>query len=242
MGKQLGAIIRKARKAAGKTQAEVAEVCSVTRSAVGQWESGETDPSTENLLTTARFLGFDIPQANLGVYAPVKTQSVEPESPPSVSATISPENNAVVETRTFARDVLPNNIPVYGVAVGGDDGYFYLNGDIIDYVRRPEGVSRAKNVYAIYVIGHSMEPRFEDGDLVYVNPLRPPAIGDYVVVQFGTEPDRDGAQKAMIKRLARRTGDRVYLEQFNPRGTIELRVEEIRSMHRVVNWNELLGL
>lgn len=50
----LGRKIRAARRLADLHQAELAEACGVSRSAVNQWEMGRTEPSASKLFAVAR--------------------------------------------------------------------------------------------------------------------------------------------------------------------------------------------
>ena len=94
---------------------------------------------------------------------------------------------------------LPRDVPLRGIAVGGDDGSFEFNGEIVDYVLRPPGIARARDVFAVYVVGDSMAPRYEEGDLVFVHPGRPPHSGCDVLVELLEEETEPGP--CLIKRL-----------------------------------------
>lgn len=135
---------------------------------------------------------------------------------------------------------LPRNVRVLGTAAGGDDGSFELSGQEIDFVRRPPGVAAARDVYAVYVVNDSMSPRFEAGDLVYVHPGRPPAVGDYVVVQL--RESEHGAHRALIKRLVKRTAGILHLEQFNPPKRKEIPMRQVEAVHRILTPNDLFGV
>ena len=56
----LGERIRAARQAAGLSQEKLAERLGLTRPAVTKWESGQSAPSTENLLRLAEVLGVPV--------------------------------------------------------------------------------------------------------------------------------------------------------------------------------------
>ena len=93
------------------------------------------------------------------------------------------------------------------------------------------------NAYAVYVVGASMEPRYHPGEVVHIHPGRPVDVGAYVLVQ--RRPKANGeAPLAVIKRLAKRTGAKIVLEQFNPPKTFEIRTADIVSLHRVVGSGE----
>ncbi len=136
---------------------------------------------------------------------------------------------------------LPRDIEVHGVALGGDDGDFSFNGTVIDYVRRPPGLAGARGAFAIYVVGDSMSPRFDDGDLIFVHAGRPASPGDDVVVELHGEDGTAGA--CYVKRLLRRSGSRVVLRQFNPpRDDIFIPARHVKAIYRILTPAELLGV
>lgn len=139
------------------------------------------------------------------------------------------------------RPDLGRDLPVMGTAVGGNDGDFSLNGDTVDYVRRPPGLAAARNAFAVYVIGQSMVPRFDEGDLVFVHPGRPPVVGSDVLVELQGPDGSHGP--CFIKRLVKRTGSSIVLEQFNPpRRDITFRLEEVRALYRILTPADLFGV
>lgn len=137
---------------------------------------------------------------------------------------------------------LPRDVPVMGTVAGAEmgKGAFQLTADIVDYVRRPFGLIGAKDVYALYVEGTSMVPRFEPGDLVFVHPHRKPRGGDYVVIQ---EPDsNNGEPRGFIKRLVAFTAKTIRTEQFNPPTKIEFVNRPGTIVHKVMADGELYGV
>lgn len=78
--------------------------------------------------------------------------------------------------------------------------------------------------------------------MVYVNPDKPPAVGDDVVIELHPIDDASGPGSGYIKRLKKRTSTRLIVEQFNPPQDIEFDLADVKSCHRIVPWNELLGI
>lgn len=137
---------------------------------------------------------------------------------------------------SFARD-----LPVYGVAVGGSEGDFSFNGTVVDYVRRPPMLGKIGNAFGVYVIGESMSPRFEHGDLVFVHPGRPAQPDNDVIVELHGEHGEPGP--CYIKRLVRRSPGQVRLAQFNPRrDDIVIEASRIKAIYRILTAAELLGV
>lgn len=136
---------------------------------------------------------------------------------------------------------MASDVPVKGSAAGGNSADFFLNGQTIDYVRRPPGVAKMTGVFALFVTGDSMSPRFEEGELIYVSSVRSPSIGDYVVIEL--HPMRDGDDTpGFVKKLEKRTATKIVCSQFNPIKTIDFEMRRVKALHRVIPWNELLSV
>ncbi len=135
---------------------------------------------------------------------------------------------------------MPRDVPVLGTAAGSRAGAFQVETSPIDFVRRPPGIGEARDIYALYVVGDSMSPRFEEGELIYVSERRPARVGDYVVVQ--TIDETDGTVHAYCKRLLRRADRDLLLEQLNPAAEISLPLRTVRAVHRILTLNELFGV
>lgn len=132
------------------------------------------------------------------------------------------------------------DIAVRGIAVGGDDDEFYFNGEVIEYVRRPPGLARKKNVFAVHVTGDSMFPRYEAGDLIYAQHA-PPVAGEDVLVELRNPEDENMAGKSFVKTLVRRSASRIICRQFNPDKEIEFDTDEVRELYKVFRNRELFG-
>ena len=137
----------------------------------------------------------------------------------------------------FVPAVNSDRLNVLGMAECGADGWSLWNGDVIDVTDRPASLRGVPGAYAVYVVGASMEPRYHPGELVHVHPGKPLTIGAYVLVQRRAKNDED-PPLAVIKRLVKRTGSKIVLEQFNPHKNFEIRADDIVSIHRVVGSGE----
>ena len=163
----------------------------------------------------------------------VPAVDVTPPKPPELRA---------ADTLAPARNSMPADVPVMGTAAGSLlSGAFQLQGGVIDYVRRPPALSGARDIYALYIEGSSMEPRYFPGELVYVNPHKPPRIGDTVIVQ---ELNGDNTPvAASIGVLHKRANGTIILRKYNPRDA-EITIVQTRifAIHRVLTPNELFGV
>lgn len=128
-------------------------------------------------------------------------------------------------------------LPVLGMAETGPNGWSLWNGDVIDTIPRPANLAGARDAYAVYIAGNSMEPRFFEGEAVHIHPAKPVTIGSFVLVQL--KPASEGeSPRAVVKRLVKRSASKVVLEQYNPPKTFEIKASEVVSMHRVVGLSE----
>ena len=218
--KRRGQRIRERRKALGLDISELAEKLGVSQPAVSQWEIGQTAPSRQKIAKLADILRV------------------------SITSLISDDEQLLQNVNNQAQSTqlasLPADVPVFGVAVGGSEGDFRFNGQVVDYVRRPPGISNLRNVYALWILGDSMSPWNKNGDLIYVSPAKPPAAGDYVVIQLDDADDGDPGT-AMVKLLVGKTPTQLKLAQHNPQREFNLPLAKIKSIHKVLSLRELLG-
>ena len=208
--KSVGDRVRERRHALGLSQPQLAKkVGGITYQAIQQLEGGG---GSRHLVPIARALGVTAEWLQDGV---------------------GPSPSKAVALRPGSTDKLR----VLGMAECGADGWSLWNGDVIDLIDRPASLVGVPNAYAVYVVGESMAPRYHPGEVVHIHPGRPIDIGAYVLVQ--RRPRAAGeAPLAVIKRLARRSGAKITLEQFNPPKLFDIKAGDIVSIHRVVGSGE----
>lgn len=124
------------------------------------------------------------------------------------------------------------SLPVYGQAVGGPDGRFVFNGTKIDDVLAPPMLRGVRDAYAVYVAGHSMEPRYRPGETAYVHPHLPVRQGDFVIVQIRGDDEEDPS--GYVKEFVSWDDRRLRLRQLNPKKTLEFPHSKVISVHRIV--------
>lgn len=151
----------------------------------------------------------------------------------------SPEVNATLLGKIDAPTKLANlgrvdKIPLYGQAVGGVHGEFVLNGNHLDDIFTPPVLSGVQGAYAVGVAGDSMEPRYFDGEVVYVHPRKRVVRGSFVVAQI-RNPNDAGNPLAYVKRFVRwNESAGLVLEQFNPSEELVFPHTDVVSVHLVV--------
>ncbi len=122
------------------------------------------------------------------------------------------------------------DLPIYASAEGGG-GIIIITSEPIDFIRRPEPLLSVRDGYACYVIGDSMSPAYEHGDLLLVHPGRPARPGDDCA--FIRSQD-DGTQEALIKRLLRSTTEKWRVRQFNPAKDFDLDRSQWQKIQLIV--------
>ncbi|EHM01202.1 peptidase S24-like protein [Acetobacteraceae bacterium AT-5844] len=196
---------------------------------ISRLETGTRRLKVDQAVAIARALGVkpqDLLVGNVGFDGDLG--ALEP------NATIIPEPVSLQSRPMGAMDV-----PVYGRAQGGDDGFFEINlaEGPLEYVERPASLANVKEVFAILVHGTSMDPVWIPDDIVYVVPSRPVKPGDYVVVQIERGPGQQPA--SLLKRFCRRDNNRVVLEQHNPQQQVTLPRDQVKEMWRALHWREV---
>jgi phage repressor protein C with HTH and peptisase S24 domain len=124
----------------------------------------------------------------------------------------------------------PPDLPIYGSAQGGPSGMI-LHPEAIEFVQRPAPLIGVAGGFGVYVVGDSMSPAYEHGDLILVHPGRPPRRGDDVLL-LQHEPHGDVA--ALVKRLLRWTERHWHVAQFNPHREFDLPRTAWQQVHVIV--------
>lgn len=260
--------IKELRRLRGLTQDSLGKLVGTGRSQVVKLERGERRLTVEWMRRLARALechpadllvnepaadgfsdgGTDIPfssdQLNPGVSrTPERRSNAFATGSYEAEADFAPHSGeaALASVTVPPAASLLRDVEVRGVAVGGNESCFEFNGEVVDRVRRPPGIAGASNVFAIYVVGQSMSPRFEEGEIVFVHPGRPATSGCDVIVELHGHNGDPG--QCYIKRLVKKTPTRTVLQQFNPaRNDITFDNDNIRAMYRILTASELLGV
>lgn len=145
-------------------------------------------------------------------------------------------------SRSVAPQEWPMDLPVVGWVDCGEDGLFELQGDVIEYVRRPPKFAGIPDAYVVYINGTSMVPWKFPRMRIYVHPRAAVSVGDFVVVELHPErAEQDPRPRGYVKRLKAMNNQRIVLEQYNPPKDIPLSRSRIKAIHRVFDLDELLG-
>lgn len=204
-----------AREAKGLSQPGLAKLAGCSQQLIGALETGATK-STKFLPKIAHALEVD-PGILDTDWAGI---SLPPEPPPEIIA----ESALLMPGRDF---------PIYASVEGGP-GEIIRSTDPVDWHPRPAQVAHVKNAYGLFVVGESMAPEFDPGDIALVNPILPAMAGKPCIFYA----EKDGEARATIKRYQRATADKWHVYQHNPPrgGTHEFTLsrKEWSICHRVL--------
>jgi phage repressor protein C with HTH and peptisase S24 domain len=198
----IGKRIESAMIRAGKKPVDVAKRLKITESAVSQWFAKDTGPKSVRLSELASFLGTTVDYLITEHEAPLG-------GPPSPNAVGPP----------MALSAGRPDLAVYASAAGGPEGAWVLSGDAIAWIHRDQRLVGVRDAFACYVVGESMFPAYEHGNLLLVNPAVPPNAGDDCLL---IQEASDGARYALIKRLVRFNSTSWTVKQWNPDKTFSL--------------------
>lgn len=136
-------------------------------------------PRADKLAQLARVLHCDLPFL-LGEGAP--------PAPPLPTAGFDRATPAYMPLReepaAFGHADSPGGIqdqmPIYGSADGGEFG-MTVTLTPIEFMRRPEPLARVPGAFGLYMVGTTMAPKYQPGDLLLIHPTRPAAPQDHVL-------------------------------------------------------------
>ena len=202
--------IRRGLLRSGKTQRGLAAALGIDPSGVNRMLKGERQLRADEIERVASYLGTEPPTA--------PGQSV-------YSKDVDPSH---IVTGGLVGD---RDLPVYASAMGGD-GEMIVSYEPIEYVKRPSVLEGVPGGFAMFVVGDSMEPRYEPGELLLVHPKKTALPGDDVLVVKINGNDHDN--EAMVKRLVRFSGSVYRLKQYNPANEFDLPAAEVKNCFVVV--------
>lgn len=105
-----------------------------------------------------------------------------------------------------------------------------------DTAPRPPALEGVQSAFAFYCIDNSMAPWRQPGELVYVLPTRPAAVGCHVIVR-----DRTDGQW-VLRKLVARNESTLALERYQPALIETMQAADAAEILRVMEWSEALGL
>lgn len=118
------------------------------------------------------------------------------------------------------------DLPIYGDAGGLSDGVVLNHGNAYAHTARPEIFSRNSAAFAVYNNGSLMQPRYFQGELLLIDPVKPPQITDFILLER-----HDGI--AIVRQLIDIKNDDFYVAQFNPDKEYSIPKDEVKRIYRI---------
>ena len=157
--------IKELRKKHGLTQQQVGERIGASRASVSQWESGDVSPSADYLVALARVFGVSAHWLSTGKGSP-EPSNVEPATLPQ---------GGKVPIISYVQAGHWREMCEQATAFDGNVEYITVGEEV-----GPRG-------FGLWVCGKSMQPLFNEGDLIIIDPDEAPRPGDYVVAKNGSK-------------------------------------------------------
>ena len=211
MMNEIGSILLARRRESGLSQTELAEALTlrglpVTNQAVSKWEKGSTLPNARQFLALCRILGIEDVRGEFsggaeGVFAGLDRKGRRLALDYVQLLRDSGRYDERREERARLR-----SLPLYSLAVSAGTGQF-LDGEDYEMVEVGAEVPEGAH-FGVRVAGDSMEPRYHDGQTLWVRQQRSLMTGEIVIFLY------DGS--AYLKKLVA-AGDRMALHSLNPK-------------------------
>jgi len=219
-------MIKELREKLKLSQADLAEAVGTSQPQIKRLEAGDRKLTKEWAERLSPHLGIAPESLLFGNTNDNETVKVNPSTAATQQVLELP--NAHIRDKV---EGLGRKIPVFGQAVGGVDGEFLMNGSILYEVMAPPVISHISGAYAVQIAGESMSPRYEDGEIAFVDPKRRVKKGDYVIAQIRME--EHGPLLAYVKRFIRQNNIELVLEQFNPAKELRFPGNCVVSVHYI---------
>ena len=234
----LGERVKTERETRGWSQAELARRVtragySITQGGIAQIERrGDTEPKSIVQLAEALGLSVNWLQTNRGE----KSRASDRESSAQLDLPAAGRKGRPLEPilpRPNVRTGLNKSGPlqVFASAQGGTEGAMVLSSEPVAWIPRDSRLEGITDAYGCFVSGDSMEPAYERGNLLLVNPTAPVGPGDDCVFVRETP---DGTRYVLIKRLVKANAQSWTVKQYNPARTYTLARKDWQKAHLVI--------
>lgn len=177
----LGQRLKYALEQMGINETELANRIGNSQQAINFIVSGKTT-NPRNLAKIAAELGISEVWLRYGTGSPDDKQSTAPAIKGGSFGNAAKLRVGTDEAPSrFAHPSEINDLPVYGIPAGMDGIELDLT-DPVAYTGRPPMLHGNRRGFAVYMNGESMSPRFDHGEMLWIDPVQPPQVGDYVLV------------------------------------------------------------
>ncbi len=229
----LGERVKEERKNKGWSQAELARRVSragysITQGGIAQIERrGDTEPKSIVQLATALGVSIAWLQSNRGDRNAGIISGIDGDQLSMLPGGRRGRGAAGAGAPTGPRQQLQ----VFASAQGGSEGAMVLSNEPVSWLPRDPRLEGVPEAYGCFVSGESMEPAYERGNIMLVNPSAQPEPGDDVVFM---REEKDGQRYVLVKRLVKVNAHNWTVKQYNPPKTFTLSRNESAKAHVVI--------
>lgn len=208
---EIGEVLLARRRELGLSQTELAGAmtlrgCPVTNQAVSKWEKGLTQPNARQFLTLCRILEIEDVRGEFSGGAEGILAGLDRRGRRLALDYVQLLRDSGRYADREAEPAQVRTLPLYSLAVSAGTGQF-LDGEDYEMVEVGAEVPEGAH-FGVRVAGDSMEPRYHDGQVVWVRQQRSLMTGEIGIFLY------DGS--AYLKKLVARE-DRMALHSLNPK-------------------------
>ncbi len=208
--------IREIRKAKGLSQQQLADLVGTSNQQISFLENGERQLNLDWIERLSKVLGASVSEI-IGekefTAQRISQTEIHPVTIPVASST----------------QATPRDFPLmgYAQAVDADSIPTALEKRPIKLLERPPQFFGVDDGFAVIVAGAAMSPRFENKDLLYINPRLMAAVDDDVLIEMN-----DGG--IALRRIMAIDANGVTLRQYQPKKDTKFLKTQYRRLMRVV--------
>ncbi len=199
--------IREYRAARSWSLQKLADACQTSKSQIDKLEKGQRRLTVEWMVRLAKPLGCDPRDLLLA---------------PTLAA------SAHRDVQESGNEKPPETLPIRRLTHLEKEEDTFTLGEEIDRTPKPFFLAHTQDAYAVYVIGKNMAPMFRAGQLLFVNPHKPPIRESGVLVI-----EKKGC--VHLKAFGGRSRGSLRLRDFQPKEQeILIKESDIKEIHAVV--------
>jgi transcriptional regulator with XRE-family HTH domain len=182
-----------------------------------------------------------------------------PDTPPSGGAElVAPAPDMLLDTLPEGAIDLhrARRVPLLRTSPHPDkDNRLCIEQAVVEYICCPPALQYVHGLYAFYMRGKSMWPRYQDGDLVFVSMFRPIRQGDDVVLYphapawlndlagHGWRPPPGVSlqtESILLRRFVGMLDTDMVLEQMLPQKRVRIGQNKFAALHKVLTLKDIL--
>lgn len=210
--------ISELRNAKGLTQQGLGELAGTTKQTIHKLEKGTTGLTLDWMYRLAPHLGVEPHELVPSVLKanPTKKEPITPSALLPFGAT--PLNN------------VKKDLPVLGRPAGAKEGVIMITveKEPVDWALRPPQLDGVRDAFAILQNGDSMDPKYCNGDTLWIHPAMPIRPGNGILIIKNND-------EAVVKVLVRRTEATLTVRHLYPtKEEFDIPRTEIREVYKVI--------